>query len=217
MAFPTTGILDSGVGADQNPLTTGWTCPLFTGNPSLARISNKIGATDDANDSNGWYDIETFGPDSEVHCTIDTRGANGDGLTLYARTNGQPGSVDAYAARVLFQAGTDIWRLGWYENSVGFTQLGTDTTLEVVAGWGLGLAVVGNDLQLWSRQGDDPTAWTMLFNTTHSTFAGLSGSLGVQIALSGASTAMRITDFGGGTVFIPPVDQGGSPIAWVGA
>lgn len=75
--FPTTGILDTGVRANENPLNDGgkWSNPMQAGNSNLQITGNQIDSTAGTSDTdaNAYRSNTTYGTDQEQYVTMATR------------------------------------------------------------------------------------------------------------------------------------------------
>ena len=195
MPFPTTAVLDTFTGADESPITTNWTCPLFSGELGYNRLSNAIAPSALGQFSNGYYDIATFGTDSEAWVTITTMGAATDHLTLYAAMiNAGAAALDGYAVRMICAAGAETVRLLRYDDGSS-TTLGADITSEsFVDGDGLGVQRVGSDVTAWRRSGG---VWSLIGTRTDATYTH-TGHIGLQFFAATPPSTFVLDDFGGG-------------------
>src|SRR4029077_13699581 len=131
MAFPTTGVLESGTGANEDPIATRWdeSQPFIAGDPGrLAKISNNItNASGGGTDTSSAYDAASFSGIVEVWATITTASAvAADQFRLVMRTAiASNPAADGYELHVEKSAVTDIWRLRRRDN-VTPTTLGAD-------------------------------------------------------------------------------------------
>ncbi len=214
MAFPTTGILDTFTGADENPIVTNWTVKIRPTDDNLKRLSNTLQNEFQGGIGSGWYDISTYGPDSEVWATVTTKGpTNGDQIRLYLRlVDVGLSTVDGYEARLVsVDAGTDAVRIFRLDNGSS-SQLGVDISQEFTDGDGFGFEAIGSTLAVYRKSAG---VWTLLDTRTDSTYTA-AGYLGVQFTQSGVGSPV-LDDFGGGTVVVgaaPLTRPTLSPLRW---
>lgn len=199
VTFPTTGILDSGIRANEQPLSDSgrWT----NQNNGLQVFSNQI--TGFAGAFAGAYrNNVAYGPDVEEYVTLTTKATTtGDFLIMELRYD--PVNSNGYQL--------------WYtRNTSGSDTLqiekevfGTSSTLSSVFnqnignGDTLGFSAVGNLLTIWYKASGG--SWTVIGTVTDSTYAGASGDL--RILEMFTVTTMAFNNFGGGTYVptsIPP-------------
>jgi len=214
MAFPTTSVLTSFTGTDEDPLSEGgnWTGPIRTGKNPLRRVSNTVAAKTAGNNTNHMYwTTPTFGPDTEVFLTISTLPGNGSDFALWARVaSPASGSMAGYVLDYVGVTGAanDTWDIYKFTSDAG-ALLGSLGTQEVSAGDKIGFEVVGSGATVtcrgwyyngssWAQVGSDQTDST----GTRITAAGFIG-----IEASPLSSPGRADDFGGGTVVVPTVSM----------
>lgn len=207
MAFPTTGILDNFVGANENPLTTNWTTPMHSGHDPLQRLSNSLQGGGAGAFSSGYYDVATYGPDSEAYITITTLPNENSQIRLLLRLqNIGVDTWDGYQLRYSHEAAAadevGIFRM----DDTADTLLGTQVTQTLAAGDALGFEMIGDTLKGYYKPAAG--AWTELLSRTDSTYDP-AGNLGVMIAEG--SSPIVLNDFGGGTV------SAGTGLAWIRA
>lgn len=203
MPFPTTPILDTFTGADENPITTNWTCPLWSTDGNLRRLSNALTKPGASFDS-GYYDLATFGPNCEIWGTLVTKTTTDlDYIRLCARmTDAGTATPDGYSLHVETRAaGNDKWTITRIDNG-GPVPIGVSPEQEVANGDGIGLSIIGDQLEAWHRASG---IWSLLFTRTDSTYS-TAGYLGVD--MKGGAGTIVFDDFGGGT--IGGVTYGGS-------
>lgn len=202
MAFPTTPLIDSGAGSDGT--LSGWTTSqaMFDGiyrsgaaNAGLTRLTNKFKAAAAAYQLS-YRTSEAPGVDCEVFCTVDTKGADGDELALFARMGGGLDSTwAAYSLRWFQNAGNDFGlALQYVLEGDRFPLAATMTGFTYAAGTKMGLEVIGNVLKGYLYQGG---SWSqqITFDDTGANVPS-AGKMGMEIR----NTTARATDFGGGTV-----------------
>lgn len=202
MQFPTTPILDSGVGADANPIAGGWAGPTYTGEQQLKRLSNQI-VNQAGNPTGDSYWNTSYGPDAEAYMTLATKPADGGPLIqLDARLSPMAGAPNGYTVRLVPQVGGDVWRIRRID--AGSTvALGADIVQNIEAGDSMGIQCIGNQIAAWWKPAAG--AWTLLGTRTDATYI-QSGTAGIVMTDSLAA----VTNFGGGTVIGPTV-------AWIRA
>lgn len=192
MAFPTTPILDTFAGADESPITTNWSGPIYPGLDQMRRLSGQLAAP--ATSFGGsWYDIATYGPDCEIYITIQTLGADGNSVFLYARTlNLNTTSLDGYSLHFETRSGADFFRLIQMTDG-GDTIIDSDDTISWSAGDSLGMACIGSNIQGWRK----PVAgsWTQVLDATDTVYPGAG-----FLAVAADADTFRLDDFGGGTI-----------------
>jgi hypothetical protein len=204
MAFPTTSILDSFTGADENPIATNWSGGVHSSDDQMRRLSNTLRGQPQANAS-GYWDLATFGPDCEVYLTITTQlNIDGDKVLLYLRgTDFGTTTPDGYEVRLIFHpAGTDVVQV--YEvTDNNRTQLGADISQNFADGDALGASVIGSTITVYRLPSGG--AWTSLGTRTDGTHTG-AGRLGITITDSNAPTVVGVFDqFGGGTAVLSQI------------
>lgn len=204
MAFPTTGILEDGSGADEDPIETHWQgSVIFISGDSgfLAKTSNQItnatgGGTDTSANYDGVSGTQQFSGDIEIWATIVTTSAvNGDQFKLLMMNAFADPNADGYELHVEKSAGTDIWRLRRRDN-VTPTVLGADMAQEIANGDSVGISRVGDVLTAYYKSGAG--AWTVVGTRSDSTYTG-PWWLGIK-TVQASPLAWKTVPFGGGTV-----------------
>lgn len=187
MAFPTTGILDDFTGT-ENPISTGWTGPIYPGETQLQKASGTLrgGA------GNSYYNT-SFSADQEAFVTIAVLPGDGFTLSLFARiANPNNASLDAYRVQFIYNAvGNDVVRIRRVDNTSS-TTLGGDILQDFSVGDGLGIECIGSTISAYRRSGG---IWSLLGSRTDSTYSA-GGFTGVELA----DGTCQIDDFGGGTI-----------------
>lgn len=198
MAFPTTPILTNFTQAN-GALDSNWTSPLHpsaTGTPTV-NTNMVIGPS---GDNSAYWDTSTFGPDTEVYCTIPS-GATSSvraNLILKAQNIGT-GTFCCYLMVVNID-GDSIGFYRWYNNAEEAALLEETQTFNVGDVVGFKAYTSGSDINLEAYR-NGGLIWTdtdagilgtkpLLFNA---------GYIGFWMFGSG-STTRAIDDFGGGTV-----------------
>ena len=199
MAFPTTGILDSFDRANSaTTIGSAWSA-LESGATKDRGISSNQAYDPDAVYSWIYWNAGTFGPDCECYMTVSAWIASADAFTLMLRLVSV--TVDAYTFDgydlKAYEFGTDYLQLERLDNSVS-TLLGASVSATLAAGHKIGVQVVGSTLTAFQDSG---SGWVEMFSRTDATYAA-AGYVGFY---SGAGTAWRVNDFGGGTVVATPL------------
>jgi hypothetical protein len=94
MAFPTLGVLDTGVRANESPLSHGGDWVADEG--MLQIVSNRIRASADANSTSFWQGGSTFGPDVENYIKANVLGGNTKSIRLLTRWTGTRATGSGY-------------------------------------------------------------------------------------------------------------------------
>lgn len=204
MAFPTTGLLDAFAGSDEDPIATNWSGPTRTGAAAgvLRLVSNEIARSSTTAGKTNWmsyYDISTFGPDSEVYAVLGTLPGGTGSVSLTARIR-DPGAagVDFYQAS--YTVGTG-WRAFRVTNNV-YVQLGSTVGSPAMsAGDSIGLEVTGTGATVTVRVlHKTGGSWSEIISTGDTSVDRITvaGYLGAEF---NEATA-RMDDFSGGTVVV---------------
>jgi len=197
--FPTTGILDTFDRANATTLGANWSL-LHDWNSWVVDwgiTGNLCYNPDTGGYCEQYYNVSTFGPDSEVYVTLSTitpQGtADGTGLDLRAQ---QPGAnYDGYTLYCNHQPNPNTWRIDTVTNAVS-TTLGAAVDRAMANGYKMGFEIIGSVLTGYIDTGG---GWsTVLTRTDTGNLYPNAGYLG------GYGTGLEITwrwnDFGGGTV-----------------
>lgn len=200
MAFPTSSVLTNFTQAD-GALPGTWTNDIVgSGVGQVAVASNQLAVNTFGRTA--WWNGSTFGPDTEVFCTVATKPADGAGwLQLWARVQ-TPGSsaADGYKIELGPAGGTDSVDVYRVINGVD-TSIGS-VSQEFTAGDRLGAEITGTgatvSIQIYRHNG---TSWSAVGSPITDSNAARIVSAG-YIGVGGYQTAntMRIDDFGGGTL-----------------
>jgi hypothetical protein len=193
-------LLDDFTGADETPIATNWSGPIYSGTGEMRRLSNQLAGQAAAAHSTGYYDIATFGPDCEVYGTYAAFLNNNNYINLYARiANPNSGSLNGYQLEVLYLSGSaDTWKLSSIVAGT-VTQLGATMTQDVTAGDSCLLECIGDQISAYYKSGGG--GWTLIGTRTDSSVTA-AGYLGA--ALFGNTPSMRLDDFSGGTLTSTP-------------
>jgi len=148
MAFPTTGVLDN---FNRASIGSDWTEDIYDFGDANFAISSNQASPGNIYYSSAWWNVETFGADSEVYVTIATLPGAGEGIGLGIRyadvgTNG----VDGYNIYYEKASGTDtviIMRL----DDGSDTQLGATISQDFSAGDGIGVEAISSQIIVYRR------------------------------------------------------------------
>jgi hypothetical protein len=199
VAFPTTSVLSTFDGANEEPLSEGgnWAGPIRAASASLGAcrlVSNTVGPSTvgGISTSESYWTPTTFGADQEVFCTVSAAATGTQGFSIWCRLQ-QEGAdtVDGYNLSYTHGTGFRMFRIA----NAAFSQVGSTNTQAVSTGDAAGLSVIGTSLEMWYKASGG--SWTSLGTGTNSDVAG-AGKLGISI--SQATAAVRLDAFGGGEV-----------------
>ena len=198
MAFPTTGVLDSGVRSNENPLSDGgkWTnAALPEAAYNLELLSNVIKCVTASQYGGAHRNDADYGPDTEVYATVTAKDTtNGNDFGLYARLQQiGAGTTDGYMLNITTAAGVDVWSFNRYTDGAWVSFIGAKFTQEIAAGDAVGMSIVGTTLTAWYKPVGG--VWSRLAERDDATYPG-AGKLG----LVAYSTAWEFNNYGGGTV-----------------
>jgi len=201
MAFPTTSVLTTFTGADEDPLSEGgnWSGPIRAARGRGVRNTNqrRPGATGNATKQDYWTPA-TF-TDTEVFYTLVNKPASGY-VDLIARISSpNTATPTMYELEITIAAGTDTWEL--YQISAGTgTLINTFTATELAAGDQVGMEVLGTGATVTINAWHKPSAgaWTLI-GTYADTSANRITSAG-YIGIESNQSLQQIDDFGGGEV-----------------
>ncbi len=192
--FPTTGVLSSFTGVDENPISEGgnWTNAAYTAH-GLQRIGNQLAGSTASAANDAYWNVSSYGPDSEIYtdiATADTGGA--DAFILIVRM--QLADGDAYS--IEFGTDGDVFQVRKFrvDNAVP-TQLGSSLYPDYSAGASAGGEMVGSTLVPYLKTGG---SWTALTSSSDATYSA-AGYLNIYIT----GNVWRLDNFGGGT-YVPP-------------
>ena len=217
-AFPTTSVLDNFTGSDEDPIATNWAGPIRVDvSNQMRRVSNAARSVVGGAACSSYYDIGTFGPDSEAFMTWSTvTTTDNDHLDLFMRISspGTAGQVDYYFANFIKYAGAaDSIAWQYTLDGVGPTLIGSEQfTADFAAGDAAGAEVIGSTLQAYRKPSGG--SWETFGSSRSDSNVTAAGYIGI----GGADNSTSIfDDFGGGTV----VAAGGGPtdgqtVIWVG-
>lgn len=205
-SFPTTGILEDGSGADEDPLDTHWdgTHTFLAGDSGeLAKISNQLtDATGGGTDTSLCYDgvsgVQQFSGNVESWVTIVVASTTtGDELKLPIMNARNDPAADGYELNIIKAAGADTWQLRRRDN-VAATVLGADLgTQEVGNGDSIGFSFIAGVLTAYYKPSGG--SWVQ-FGTTRSdsTYTG-PWWLGLK-TVQAVPRSWKLVPFGGGSI-----------------
>lgn len=220
MAFPTTGILEDGSGADEDPLDTHWdgTHVFYPGDTGFfAKLSNQItdatgGGTDTSSSYDGVSGVQQFSGNIEVWATIvQVSTVTGDQFKIGAANARNDPNMDGYEVNIVKAAGADIVQIRRRDN-VTPTTLGADMNQEISDGDSIGMEIIGSTISAYYK----PAAgsWTLLGSRVDATYTG-PWWIGVKTAQA-SPRAWKWVPFGGGTVSaIGPFDGRNRMLSWL--
>lgn len=204
MAFPTTSVLTSFTGTDENPLSEGgnWSGPIISGENAMQRVSNTAKASTTSANNNSYWTVSTYGADVEAYATLGGTGTGND-YQVFARVlNPNSGTMSGYS--LLYREGGAFLRLRSWTSGAP-TTLGTDITISALAnGDKIGIEIIGSTLTAYTYTGG---SWASKGTRTDSTYSA-AGYIGISINDTGPGGS-TLDDFGGGTISGggPSVDQ----------
>lgn len=187
----TTPILDSFNRANEGPPpSASWT----NLNAGLKVVSNVCAAN--AANSVTYWNVQTYGPDSECYCTISTKATNTNSIGVYVRLKdvGSVATVDGYALFGFTSAATDTLQIQRVDNGVA-TTLGANVSQELSNGDTILLRARGSTLELERNN--------LLVTTRSDSTYTVAGNIGAAIT----DTTGRLDDFGGGNVASTPATR----------
>jgi hypothetical protein len=197
MAFPTTSVLDDFNRANEGPPpSASWTNSAGTaGLAGLQVVSSTLQNSGSFEQREDYWNVTTFGPDSEVYVTVTTVGITSFRLYLRLQTPGTAGT-DGYLAYFASTA-VFIYRI----DNTSLTQQGASVSLTLAGGESYGFEIIGSDMNVYKKSGG---SWgTTLATRTEATY-----SAAGNIAIGTDAQNWVLDDFGGGTVVTaapPPV------------
>lgn len=205
MAFPTnTTLLDDFNRADEDPITTNWTTPSFTGDGSQELVSNQFGGRG----ADAYYDVTQFAEDQEAHVTIAVLGTSSVGIyhrvCLRTQDVGTANGTLYTFSIVDSGAGWTAQITGQKAGSALGNLSGSQAIATPVAGDKIGAQAIGSALAVWYFHGG---SWSSVATATDTQ---ITGAGYIQLAID--DSIGRYDDVRGGNV-IPP----GATMAWIGA
>lgn len=198
MAFPTTGIIDSGVRANEGPPpSASYSTPATVNGISIA---SNLFAGSGANNV-AVYTASTFAADCEFYITVTTLVGVGGYAGVMARTvqNTNFTQLDGYGVFYAQVSGTDSILIQRVDNGVG-TTLGAVISQELAAGDALGIRC--KDTTIFGYYKPAAGAWTLMGVRTDGTYTAAGNP---AFLLSG--TTGRLSNFGGGIYSAQPIQM----------
>ena len=198
MAFPDTAVLDNfNRAAEGPPPSANWTL-LFGVGSKTDGTSYVRGSAGTSGDNGSYWNVQTFGPDTEAFVKVTTVPGAAD---LYLRLANVPGATtDGYDVSI--NAASNLLRYYRVDNAV-FTLLGSTESQTISNGDSWGGTIIGSTLQIYYKVGAG--AWTAMgTGRTDSTYSA-AGYIGVTLD----DDTGQLDDFGGGTITVsPPMFRG---------
>jgi hypothetical protein len=190
-AFPTitTGPTETFTGSNgTTPFNSNWTNNIdgfTTANPTIQ--SNAAAGGDTSGFSTAWWNVGTFGPDSEARYQITTHVGtivSYPGCFLRAKDVGGSNQMDAYNPCIEIRTpGVNDGNIIYEVANAVYTELGSSTaTIDVASGDWIGGEVIGTTIRL--LHSTDGTNWTQLRSETDGTLT-LAGYIGFEFDGSG--------------------------------
>lgn len=202
--FPTTALLTTFNGADEDPLSEGgtWVDGIQAGVPAVRRVANEADTQAAGGDCQACYDT-AFAADQEVYATILEVPSAGQGVAVwFGIIDNNTAGVDAYL--VYYDSGN--FGIAKCVNGT-VSGLGTATSKTPAVGHKIGGRRIGTTIQAWYFNG---TSWSLDQSVTDSSVTG-SGRLGIELNGGG-----RFDDFGGGNYVEPEIIPFVMPLTVVG-
>lgn len=203
MAFPVTSVLDNFTRADAATLGANysrWVMRAVTADMRIVSNAAKPNATS-GTESAAYWNVETFGPDCEVHAVLSFSGdvafINYAWLGLRLQDPGGATTNDGYTAEFESQSGTDNVYIQRFDDDVS-TQLGATVSLEWSNGDSMGIEMIDDTLTLYHKTGG---SWSSITTRTDSTYSG-AGNIGLgAVGYTADDTQHPVwDDFGGGSI-----------------
>ncbi len=204
MAFPTTSVLTSFTGTDEDPLSEGgnWTTGASVAITGLGISGNQTRTSNQAGARSGiaMYDIAQYGGPCEVFTTLSVLPTNGAGATyVFARISALTTTPNGYSLDWRLTGGVPTMRLLRYDAGV---------TSDVVSSWTqalsvgdkIGLELNGSTLTPYVFTGG---SWITTGSPGTDATYGAAGYIGFGITDVNA----RVDDFGGGTIVSASTDM----------
>ena len=190
MAFPTTGVLDTF--STGSAMSADWSADPFNfGGIVFDIISGSATTENAATYCAAYWDTASFGPASEVFCTIIEKPSAGGDFAIGVRI-ANPDSASASGYRVgFFNTVARVYRV---DNATP-TQLGADISVTVANGDKVGFEANGSTLTVYRDTGG---GWTSIGSRSDSTYTA-AGFISLE-AYNGGVDNPNFDDFGGGTI-----------------
>lgn len=194
-AFPDNGVLETFTGSDNTtPPNSNWTNAVLNGASSgtLEIFGNGASGGTSGIDSDAYWNVQTFGPDSECYATITNLGSTNGGIVHVRLANIGASTTDGY--RLEWQDAGNVLSIDRLDNGTP-TTLGSTISQTISIGDKVGISAIGDQICAWYKVGAG--AWTQLSCRTDSTYTA-AGYIGLSISNNSAVSSMD--DFGGGTI-----------------
>lgn len=185
-SFPSTSLIDDFNRADESPLASGWTLPVWIGGGNVRVLSNSVTyITGDYGDA-AWNTAPAN--DQEAWITFSTLTATGSpSASVFARlTNINGSTVRGYEVAADVNAGT----IELKTMTPSFTTLDS-ASITLQQGDALGIRAVGTAITGWHKPSGG--SWTQILSATDSSET--SGRIGFGIYQG----TFAVDDFGGGS------------------
>lgn len=197
MAFPTTGILDSGVRTNEDPISLGgaWTSPSFGDTNGFRIVSNEIHPNASTFSGSLWNDAG-LGADQETYITVNAVQTGTSAYIFLAERIVNPGSsFSGYEMKIPCHTGSPYtWTL--YKITNGVQGLLNTWTQQVSAGDLVGYELIGTSHQPYYKASGG--SWAPLGSPwTDGTFTA-TGKVGLEGDVD--APGQKFVNFGGGTV-----------------
>lgn len=193
MAFPTTSVLDDFNRANTGPPpASSWSNSIQgSGLNGLQVVSNSLQNSGSFEQRESYWNVATFGPDSEVYITVTTVGITA--MRLYTRL-ASPGAAGADGYVAYFTSTTlFMYRM----DDTALTQLGASVSVSYSDGDSLGLEAISNAITTYKKTAGG--AWASIASRTDGTYTA-AGNIGVGTDAQN----WVLDDFGGGTIGAAP-------------
>ena len=190
MPFPTTQILDSGQGADENPIAGNWTNDALNegANNQLRRLSNNFAAVTLDTSCEAFWNPRGFDDNIEFYFTVVTN--PGAGQRFEGGFIKSPGTANISGYQFQFTDNSGTSQIVRHDVG-GFLTLATTSTLTYTIGDVLGARIFGNGggiLEMFKNG-------QVVLTAVDSTYAG-----NFYLYLGIRSTVGRVNNFGGGNI-----------------
>jgi hypothetical protein len=205
MSFPTTSILDDfNRTAEGPPPSANWTLVFGVGSKTDGTCLVR-GSTGSGNDNGSYWNVETFGPDTEVFATVTTKTGFCDLLVRLANVPGA--TTDGYS--VAINSSTNLVRHFRIDNAV-FTLLGANESQTITNGDSWGYKMIGSTMQAYYKVGAGP--WLAIGSGRSDSTYSAAGYIGLTMESSSA----QYDNFGGGSIVTtqPTLYGTTSPLRW---
>jgi hypothetical protein len=194
---PLTPVLDNFNRADNSgPPGSNWThMPGLSSGAANDLFITSDQITGDPGTDADYYNVQPFGANSEVYVTVATKPTTDlDSVALSLRyQNPSLATSSGYQAMFIYESGgLDQYRIVLRSSGESGSVLASATGPELNPGDKLLFRAIGTTLELWRGSGG---TWTRILSTTNATIQ-TAGYLG----LAAHNGAVRLDDFGGGTL-----------------